>query len=136
MMPKVLEEFGLISAIREMLDKSLKLTNIRYEFEHFNFDERLERKIELSLYRVTQELINNVIKHSKATMVSVQLFKSGGYLVLIVEDNGKGIENGAATDGHGMLNIRSRLTTIHGNVNFEASPNAGTTATIRIKLES
>lgn len=134
MMPKALEESGLVDALKEMLDKSLRLTGIKHEFEHFNFEGRLEPKIELSLYRVSQELINNVIKHSGADFVSVQLFLNGDYLILIIEDNGRGMEASSATDGHGMLNIKSRLNTIDGNVNYEASPNAGTTATIRIKL--
>ena len=134
MMPKVLEECGLVDAIHEMLDKALKLTGLQYEFEHFNFEGRLDRKIELSLYRVTQELVNNVIKHSGATRLNLQLFKNQGFLILVVEDNGRGIDQDAVVSGHGFMNIRSRLTTVNGKVNYEASPNAGTTATVRIKL--
>ena len=134
MMPKVLEEFGLIPALEEMLEKSLTLTPLKYSFEHHNFNERLSRKVELSLFRITQELLNNVIKHSGANFVSVQLFKNGNQLILIVEDNGKGFLITNRKDGHGLLNINSRLNTIQGKVNYEASKNAGTTATVRIDL--
>ena len=132
MMPKVLEEFGLVQAIEGMLEKSLKFTALTYSFEHYNIDERFSRKIELSLFRITQELLNNVIKHSGATHVSMQLFKNQDQLILIVEDNGKGFNMEKSKDGHGLLNIHSRLSTIHGKVNYEASENAGTTATIRV----
>lgn len=134
MMPKVLSEFGLIPAIEEMLEKSLNLSLIQYEFEHFNINERFDKRIEISLYRIAQELINNVIKHSGANQVVVQLFKNKKQLILIVEDNGKGIDN-KNIGGHGLLNIKSRLNTIHGHVNYEASENAGTVATVRIDLE-
>jgi signal transduction histidine kinase len=135
MMPKVLEAFGLVPAIDEMLEKSFKLSQIKYEFEHYNFDQRLPKKTELALFRICQELINNVIKHANANFVSIQLFKNQNQIILIVEDNGKGIQQDQKQDGHGLLNIKSRLNTINGQVNFAASENAGTTATIRVLVE-
>jgi signal transduction histidine kinase len=134
MMPKVLEAFGLVPAIDEMLEKSFSLSEIKYEFEHYNFDQRLPKKTELALFRICQELINNIIKHANANFVSIQLFKNQNQLILIVEDNGKGIKNDARQEGHGLLNIKSRLNTINGQVNYEGSQGAGTTATIRILL--
>jgi signal transduction histidine kinase len=134
MMPKVLEAFGLVPAIEEMLEKAFKLSEIKYEFEHYNFDQRLPRRTEIALFRICQELINNVIKHANANFVSIQLFKNQNQLILIVEDNGKGIQDNANQDGHGLLNIKSRLNTINGHVNYEGSQGAGTTATIRILL--
>jgi signal transduction histidine kinase len=133
MMPKVLTEFGLGPAIQEMLDKSLQLTNLKYEFEQFNINERFDSRIEVSLYRICQELVNNVIKHSSATLLAVQLFKNQNHLILIVEDNGSGIAS-QISDGHGILNIKSRLNTINGEVNYEPGHQAGTTATVRIHL--
>jgi len=135
MMPKVLESFGLVPALEEMLEKALQFTPLKYQFEHYNFDERLPQRTELALFRITQELISNVIKHSNAGFVSVQLFKNQNQLILIVEDNGKGFAENAASDGHGLLNIKSRLNTIHGQVNFESSPTAGTTVTMRVLIE-
>ncbi|MBK9590153.1 MAG: sensor histidine kinase [Crocinitomicaceae bacterium] len=134
MMPKVLEAFGLVPAIEEMLEKSFKLSEIKYEFEHYNFDQRLPKKTEIALFRICQELINNVIKHANANFVSIQLFKNQNQLILIVEDNGKGIQQNEKQDGHGLLNIKSRLNTINGQVNYAASENAGTTATIRVLM--
>ncbi|MEO9533480.1 MAG: sensor histidine kinase [Crocinitomicaceae bacterium] len=134
MMPMVLMEIGLSAGIKEMLDKSLRLTNIKYEFEEMNISGRFDNRIEVSLYRVCQELVNNVIKHSGATFLSVQLFKNQNQLILIVEDNGKGMKE-EKTDGHGLMNIKSRLNTINGDVNYVGSENAGTIATIRVLID-
>ncbi len=133
MMPRALQESGLIAAIEGMLQKSLQFSNIQYEFDHYNVDKRFSENLELSMYRICQELINNVIKHSDASSVMVQLFRNQDKLILIVEDNGKGISKGDES-GHGLLNIRSRLNTVHGTVNYEPSPNSGTIATIVIPI--
>ena len=96
---------------------------------------RFNEKIELSLYRVCQELVNNVIKHSGANFVSVQLFKSKKHLVLMLEDNGKGMKSENKKSGIGLLNIASRIDTINGEVNYEPGPESGTVATVRIPIE-
>ena len=93
----------------------------------------MNNRVEISLYRITQELINNIIKHSNASYVSVQLFKNQDKVILVVEDNGVGI-NKRNEKGHGLLNIKNRVNTLNGEVNLEPSPNSGTLATIRIPL--
>lgn len=133
MMPRALVELGLIPALEDMLTKSLKMAEIEYEFEHYGIERRLSEQKEVSLYRICQELINNIIKHSGATHVNIQLFKNRAKLILIVEDNGSGI-SGQSASGHGLLNIKSRLNTLNGEVNFEPSPQSGTLATIRIPI--
>lgn len=133
MMPRALTELGLVEAISDMLDKSLGLSDIEYEFEHFRIEKRLEEKIEISLYRITQELINNIIKHSLAQKVNIQLFKNQGKIILVVEDDGKGMKP-SNSDGHGLLNMRNRINTLHGEMNLEPSPTSGTLATIRIPI--
>lgn len=134
MMPRALSELGLILAIEDMLDKSLKPNNFEYEFEQFGVEERLPENIEISLFRILQELINNIIKHSKANHVSIQLLKNNRKIIMIVEDNGEGFKSNVKSTGHGLLNIKSRLNTVHGEVNYEPCPKSGTTATIRIPL--
>ncbi|MBI1183790.1 tetratricopeptide repeat protein [bacterium] len=133
MMPKALSESGLVPAIDDMLNKTLGLTEISYEFDHHGVNGRFNENIELALFRICQELINNVVKHSGAQMVSVQLYKTNNYLVLLVEDNGKGIGQ-SSSDGIGLKNMQSRVNTLHGELNLEPSPNAGTVATVRVPL--
>jgi signal transduction histidine kinase len=95
---------------------------------------RLPERIEVSLYRVCQELINNVIKHSGASKVHVQLFQNKGKVIMIVEDNGTGIATQPASEGHGLMNIKSRVSTLNGEVNYERSAGSGTLATVRIPI--
>ena len=133
MMPRALGELGLIPALEDMLENSLGNSTITHQFEHFGINSRFSEKIEIAIYRISQELINNVIKHSGATKVNVQLFKTGNDVILIVEDNGQGIKDNKK-DGIGLMNISSRLDTINGKVNFEPSPESGTLATVKIPV--
>jgi signal transduction histidine kinase len=134
MMPRALLELGLVEALEDMLSKSLAINNIRYDFEHHGIEQRLSEQKEVSLYRISQELINNIIKHSEATQVNVHLFKNKDKIILIIEDNGKGMGE-VDSEGHGLMNIKSRLNTLNGEVNLEPSPFSGTLATIRIPAD-
>lgn len=133
MMPKSLQEFGLVPAISDMLESSFLYSEVKYSFENFGAEGvRFEESIEISLYRITQELINNVIKHSKASYVAVQLINKKNFLLLIVEDNGVGIVQDSNAKGHGLLNIDTRINSVNGKVSIKGSPEGGTLAIIRI----
>ncbi|MFK8058915.1 MAG: ATP-binding protein [Polaribacter sp.] len=135
MMPRALKELGILSALNDLLENSLTFVNIKFSLEHFNIEERLPQKIEITIYRIVQELINNIIKHSKASEVSVQLFNAKNSIILIVEDNGVGFTSDKKKKGIGLLNISSRLDMVNGAVNFEPSPKSGTLVTIKIPLQ-
>jgi len=118
-----------------MLEKSLGNTSIKYQFEHHGIESRLPETIEISLYRISQELINNVVKHSLASETNIQLTKVKGFIILRVEDNGKGISfDKGKSDGIGLMNIKSRLNTINGHLDFESVSNKGLLTTIRIPI--
>jgi signal transduction histidine kinase len=137
MMPRALAELGLLPALEDLLEKAFGHTDIRFSFEHHRLEgQRFPEHIEVSLYRITQELINNIIKHSGAKAVSVQLLKTPSHLVLVVEDNGKGFrfEDQANRNGIGLMNINSRAKALNGEVNYAPSPQQGTVATIRIPV--
>lgn len=134
MMPRALEEFGLVSAVDDMLEKSFSTSNLKYEFEHFGIKNRFPEKIEIGLYRIAQELVNNILKHSNASEVGVQLFQNKKYLVLVVEDNGSGFDLKKNKSGHGMANINYRSRAIGGTLNVESAIGNGTLVTVRIAL--
>lgn len=133
MMPKVLIEMGLLPAMKEVIERTLVLQNIKVDFEEFGLQDRYPNSIEIAIYRIFQELINNIVKHAKATEVNVQLIQNGGRLILIVEDNGQGMST-AVSNGIGLQNIQSRLSTIDGKVDYSSGPASGTVATIVIPL--
>jgi len=135
MMPVELEQFGLVPAIENLLKMKFENATLQYHFDHSGFEERIGYQIELTLYRVFQELINNIIKHSQATFLNVQLLKLKTHVALIVYDNGLGF-NIEATEkkGTGLLNIASRIDSIKGNLHYESSPGTGTSVTIRTPI--
>jgi len=135
MMPKALKEKGLFSAIEDMLNKSLGLSEVKYTFEQIGIDTlRFDESLEIGLYRITQELVNNIIKHSGATKVDVQLSKTKKHLVLLVEDNGKGFKFDEKREGIGLVNMKTRANTFNGELNYETELDKGTIVTIRIPV--
>lgn len=133
MMPRSLMENGLIEAIEYLLQSTFELSDIKYKFEYFDINQRFDERIEISLYRVLQELVNNIVKHANASEVNVLLSKQGNNLVFFVEDNGVGMQN-KSKRGHGVLNIKSRIDMIKGSINYQPTTNSGTTAIITIPI--
>lgn len=134
MMPKVLDLAGLIPALDDVID-FIKKHKIKVNLDSFNLKKRYPRNVEITMYRIFQELTNNIIKHSEATEVSVQLYEQNAVLFLLVEDNGIGISDDK-TKGIGLYNIDSRLSIVHGKINYNKSPKGGTVSTIQIPLDS
>lgn len=135
MMPRSLGELGLIPALTDMLENSLGHTKIHYQFEHYGIKGRMKEAVEIAIYRIAQELVNNVIKHSQGDKVNIQLLKNPNNIIFIVEDNGRGMAGENRKEGIGLMNIASRLNTIQGKVNYEPSPESGTLATIVIPVD-
>ena len=136
MMPKALQEKGLLAALEELLRKGIGITSIKYQLEHFKIEhERFDERIEVGLYRICQELLGNILKHSKATDIIIQLYKNKNQIIMIVEDNGVGFDPEKERDGIGLKNIESRLQTINGEVTWERGPERGTVASVKVKLE-
>lgn len=139
MMPRTLIENGLTSALEDMLSKSLPAYGIHFSFEHFGIgSDRFKAVIEVGLYRIAQEMVNNIIKHSNAKSVFVQLYKTKQHLILHVEDDGKGFdfEKSIAQKGIGLHNIFSRAKAVNGEVKYQMAHPKGTMAVVRIPLEN
>jgi len=135
MMPKELEQFGLIAAVEGTLNLNLANSPVEYQFEHAGFEERIGNQEELVLFRILQELVNNVLKHSGADRLVVQLLRRANHAVLNVSDNGIGFDvEKHEKKGIGLLNIAGRVDGAKGSFHCESSPGNGTIVTIRIPL--
>ncbi len=136
LMPNALLMQGLVSAIREFVNRLSLSGKVKVSLDVANLDERLPQLTETVLYRVLQELVGNVIKHSDATSVQIQLVRHENELTMIVEDNGKGFDTSQMPDfkGIGLKNIMSRIDFLNGKVNFDSSPNSGTTVIVEVPL--
>lgn len=134
MMPRALGELGLVPALADMLDRSLTLPGMSHSFEHFGMEGRLPKNLETGVYRIAQELVNNIIKHACAQQVQVQLLRNKGALVLIVEDDGIGFDPATVRNGLGMRSLHDRARVIHGKLEVERGAARGTIATLRAPM--
>jgi PAS domain S-box-containing protein len=124
--PHVLENFGLIEAINTFINKISGTTKIVFEIQS-NLTERIGTNIEFTLYRVVTELINNSIKHSEATNISISLSKTDK-IVLTYIDNGKGFDLKTIAEhkrGMGLFNVNTRVGSINGSTKIITEPEKG-----------
>ena len=136
MMPNALLKSGLAIAVREFLNRIGNTDKLKIELEIHGLKDRLESTIETVLFRVLQEIINNIIKHSEASIVNIQIIRHENELSMMVEDNGKGFDaSKISSDGIGMKNIRSRIAYLNGTVHFDSQPGKGTTVSIEVPLK-
>ncbi len=136
LMPNALLMQGLVSAIREFVNRLSLSGKVKVSLDDANLDERLPQLTETVLYRVLQELVGNVIKHSEASSVQIQLIRHENELTMVVEDNGKGFDTSQMSiyKGIGLKNIISRIDFLNGKVNFDSSPYSGTTVIVEVPL--
>lgn len=138
MLPPMLEQHGLAPSLEMLLRNTLQGTALQYEFESSLVPDQLDEKIEIGVYRVAQELLNNVIKHAQAGKVMVILYLAGGSLILRMEDDGRGFdfEQARSKGSMGILNILSRVNTLGGVFQTELAYPKGTISVIRIPLSN
>ena len=136
MLPPMLEQHGLAPSLEMLLRNTLQGTALQYEFESSLVPDQLDEKVEIGVYRVAQELLNNVIKHAQAGKVMVILYLAGGSLILRMEDDGRGFdfEQARSKGSMGILNILSRVNTLGGVFQTESAYPKGTISVIRIPL--
>jgi signal transduction histidine kinase len=128
---------GLAEALRVYVRQWSDHVNIAAEFHSEGLEkERPSPEIENNLYRIGQEALNNVAKHSGASRVDVLLERRDGHAVLIVEDNGRGFSLDDQTDASaiGLTGIRERASLLGGSMELETAPDKGTTLIVRIPL--
>lgn len=137
LMPVTLENFGLIHALEELSNKLNASTAIFTSFECEGDLIALERRDELAIYRVVQELCNNIIKHAGATKIDIKLRLTNQELRLSVIDNGRGfiiddITKVNGNTGIGLKSIESRMNMLGGKIAYRGKPAEGTTVTIEL----
>ena len=97
---------------------------------------RLDKAVEIIIYRIIQELLNNILKHSIATEAFVQLIREDSRLNVVVEDNGKGFDARLPENnkGAGWANIRSRIEYLKGQLDVHSEPGKGTLVNIEFNV--
>ena len=133
--PTVLDDFGLVPALERLRQTFVEQTGLSVELEAHLGDDRLPLDVETALYRIVQEAMTNVVKHSHARNVSIVLSRRGRTVTALVEDDGIGfLPDEARTDGLGLVGMRERLALLEGRLNVEAAPGSGTTIVAEVPL--
>ncbi|MBJ6109692.1 tetratricopeptide repeat protein [Hymenobacter sp. BT523] len=137
LMPNALIKRGLAQAVRDFLDKITPTGRLKVNLEVIGLDRggRLEPTVENVLFRVIQELVQNILKHAQATEITLQIIRHADELTVLVEDNGVGFDPAAlGAGGIGLKNIESRMAYLGGRADFDAAPGRGTTVTLGMPL--
>ena len=136
MMPELLTKFGLDEALKEYCN-SINTTNLlSVKYQSIGMDTRIEKSSEIIIYRIIQELLNNIMKHAAATEAMVQLIKEAGRFSIIVEDNGKGFDTGLLKNnkGAGLTSIQSRVDYLKGKMDIHSEADKGTLVNIEFNV--
>ena len=139
LMPATLARLGLVAALRDLFEKISEYSQLTIRFNPHDFEQRLDETFEINIYPVVLELINNIVKHARATEVIIQLVKYPDYVNICVEDNGQGFDwKRAQTNGTGMglRNLATRIEYLKGTLNIDSSQGKGTTVMIDIPTKS
>ena len=135
MMPGVLEKYGLAAALRELSEKAAH-PGLKINFHAEGLDNKVAPPVEIVLYRVVQEAVNNVLKHAGASMLDISLIGDEEGIAVTIEDNGKGFDPAElfSKTGIGMGNIKSRVEYLKGSLEIDAAPGKGTLLAIHIPI--
>jgi signal transduction histidine kinase len=137
--PALLDDLGLIAAIEWHIRGFAKRHNVQVDLLHDGMDERLEPQIETVAFRIVQEALTNVAKHSRATLCRVFLQRLQDTVLMTIEDNGVGFDvqnlrESGVRAGLGLVSMRERVAHLSGTLRVESSDSSGTRITAEIPL--
>lgn len=137
MMPESLVKFGLDAALRDFCGEIDRSGVLRVNYQSIGIKENPpEQPVAVAVFRVTQELLHNIVKHAEAKSAIVQIAKTDQVLSITVEDDGKGFDLSRhdVSDGIGWKNINSRIQFINGKIDVNSAPDRGTSVLIEIPV--
>lgn len=138
LMPQTLVQHGLVPALREMGSRLQDNSKIAIRVMSLDIPERMTELMEITLYRIIQEWITNIIKYSEATVIEIQLIGYDQEMNVVVEDNGNGFDTSILEkgSGNGWKNIKSRVNLIKSTVDIDSRQGRkGTTLIVRVPLK-
>jgi signal transduction histidine kinase/Tfp pilus assembly protein PilF len=131
----ILANFGFEVALLDLKETVTQNTGLVMDLRITGLDaQRLPPSLEINLYRMVQELLNNTLKHAGATRFSIDINKSMRELVLVVHDNGAGFDPAVRAAGIGLKNLESRVTRLNGSMHIDSGKGNGSTFIIEIPL--
>ncbi len=130
LMPESLVRYGLNAALADFCKSTDK---VNYHF--YGNDHRMDENLEVTVYRIVNELINNALRHSEAEQINVQLILEEHRVSIVVEDNGKGFDTSLISGfaGTGLKNVKSRVESFNGTIDITSFPGNGTEINVEFK---
>ena len=131
--PTLLDDFGLAAAVRWLAERFRERTGIEARYES-DFEGRLPEETETHLFRICQEALTNVARHSGASEVRIRLLSDDGKVRLLIEDNGRGLPGGLAaeTPGMGLIGMRARARSAGGELEIRSWPGKGLSLEVEV----
>jgi signal transduction histidine kinase len=136
LVPTILKDFGLMATLED-LARTLSSPALRVEVQAAGMETRLEKFLELTVFRIIQALLSNVIEHSGATVAIVKLTKNESSLVIGVADDGKGFDPATAratVKENSLQTVSNRITLLDGNLNIDSAVGKGTRIMVTLPL--
>ncbi|AYB30089.1 sensor histidine kinase [Chryseolinea soli] len=136
-MPQALVDFGLEAALKGLCDTVRKYATFTIDFRYVKeFEHSLNFEVNIALFRIAQEGLNNVVKHAEATHVNLHLLDNEDEVYMLLEDDGKGFDMRAAGQqgGQGLRNIKERAKLLDGSAEIHSSPGEGTVVEVHIPV--
>lgn len=136
--PQQIERLGLTVAISSLFEKLSASTGIHFNFKTDNIDNVFSNETQLNFYRIIQETTNNIIKHSRASEVEIEISKHILFVTCSIKDNGIGfdmnryISSDVSKLGFGLLNLEERIRIVNGDYKVQSQPDKGTSMTFTI----
>lgn len=139
LVPASVGDLGLIESMHDLTESVRATKKLQIKFEHSGYiDELLDDKRKLTLFRIVQEQVNNVLKHSGAKNLLLRLTQEDQFICLVISDDGSGFDSASvrAKKGSGLSNIISRAELFNGVVSLETAPGAGCRLTVQVPTET
>lgn len=134
LLPTLLSDFPIDVCVKKIIDQANNSSDISFEFQSEDLPE-LDMKHKVNIYRIAQENISNIIKHSEAQHASIQLYGFSDHLQMTIEDDGEGFEIGdytTDTSHHGIQNILFRSQVLKADINIDTQKGKGTFISLKI----
>lgn len=126
----------LTDSVNELIQTVIGSRKIKIKFRNIYNDQEIPGKLKLTLFRIIQEQLNNIVKHADAKSVIIAILKDAKHINLKIQDNGKGFDVGKKKKGIGLNNIISRAQLYNGKVTIESSPGKGCSLRVTIPADA
>ncbi len=138
--PYHLDRLGLANSIEDMVERIGSSSDIRFETAIAQLDGAIPKDLEITLYRIVQEGVNNIVRHAQATRAWIEVSRDAHHVTIAIRDDGKGFHGGGAglsvpSQGFGLTGIAERVRMLDGTHVVTSSPGHGTTIEIRLPLQ-